>query len=76
MDTPALFAHINDSIRKLSPGAPAGETGEFFCECPDVGCHEMVALTLLEFDHLRAASPPRPILAIDHTAEPAAVPRA
>ena len=66
MDTPALFAHVNDSIRNLTPEAPPDEMWEFICECPDVACHELVTLTLDEFDERRAASPPEPILAIAH----------
>lgn len=66
MDTPALFEHVNDSIRNLTPEAPLGESWEFFCECPDVACHELVSLTLDEFDKHRTASPPEPILAIAH----------
>ncbi len=68
MDPDGLFGHVNDSIRKLAPEGPEGETWEFICECPDVACHAMVSLTLLEFDERRAASPPVPILA-SHAAD-------
>lgn len=61
-----LFAHVNDSIRKLAGEGPDAQTWEFICECPDVGCHVMVSLTLTEFDKRRGASPPVPILALDH----------
>jgi hypothetical protein len=66
MDAPGLFAHVNDSIRELAPEATPGQTWDFLCECRDVGCHELVTLTLFEFDDRRGASPPVPILAIDH----------
>ena len=63
MDADSLFGHVNDSIRELATEGQPAETWEFVCECPDVGCHEMVSLTLVEFDERRAASPPAPILA-------------
>jgi hypothetical protein len=65
MDGVGLFGQVNDSIRRIaSEGSPV-ETWEFICECPDVTCHSMVSLTLIEFDERRAATPPAPILA-DH----------
>jgi hypothetical protein len=60
------FGHVNDSIRRLATEGPDTETWEFFCECPDVECHTMVALTLLEFDERRAGASPVPILAAHH----------
>jgi hypothetical protein len=63
MDPDRLFGHVNDSIRRLATEGPLTETWEFICECSDVRCHEMVSLTLLEFDEHRAASPPAPVLA-------------
>lgn len=66
MDSDGLFGLVNDSIRGLAAGARADETWEFFCECPDVTCHALVSLTLLEFDERRGALPPLPILVEDH----------
>ncbi len=57
------FELVNDSIRRLAIDGPETETWEFFCECPDVGCHRLVTLTLIEFDERRTASPPVPVLA-------------
>jgi hypothetical protein len=54
MDADGLFGHVNDSIRKLAPDGAPGEAWEFLCECPDVECHAMVTLTLVEFDERRA----------------------
>jgi hypothetical protein len=68
LDPHRLFSHVNDSIRKLTPEDEPGQMWDFFCECPDVACHQLVALTLLEFDERRTASPPRPILANGHVA--------
>ncbi|HET7353985.1 MAG TPA: hypothetical protein VFJ11_08090 [Gaiellaceae bacterium] len=66
MEKSRVFAHVNDSIRKLaSDGSPA-QTWEFICECPELTCHTLVSLTLTEFDQRRAASPPLPILATEH----------
>jgi hypothetical protein len=66
MDSNGLFSHVNDSIRRLAPEDQANEAWDFFCECPDTRCHQLVALTVLEFDEHRRASPPRPILATAH----------
>jgi hypothetical protein len=66
MDADGLFGHVNDSIRKLATEGPGSDAWEFLCECPDVECHAMVSLTLLEFDQRRAASPPLPVLSSHH----------
>jgi hypothetical protein len=66
MEPQGAFGHVNDSIRKLATEGPATETWEFFCECPDLACHTLVTLTLVEFDERRAASPPAPIVATHH----------
>jgi hypothetical protein len=66
MEQGELFPHVNDSIRKLASEGLATETWEFICECPDLRCHALISLTLLEFDRQRAASPPAPILATEH----------
>ena len=66
MDANLLFGHVNDSIRRLAMEAPEDETWEFFCECPDVTCHALVSLTLVEFDERRAALPPVPIRISGH----------
>ncbi|HEY2355281.1 MAG TPA: hypothetical protein VGH79_10335 [Gaiellaceae bacterium] len=57
---------MNDSIRGLATDGPTDETWQFICECPDLGCHALVSLTLADFDARRAASPPSPILSIAH----------
>jgi hypothetical protein len=68
MDQDALFAHVNDSIRRLASDGPASQTWEFICECPDLRCHALVTITLGEFDERRAASPPVPIVVLEHAA--------
>lgn len=65
-DAAGLFGHVNNSIRGLATEAQTAETWEFFCECPDLGCHALVSLTLVEFDERRAALPPVPIVLADH----------
>jgi hypothetical protein len=67
MEQSQLFPHVNDSIRRLASQGPPTETWEFICECPDVRCHTMISLTLVEFDERRGASPPAPILASEHS---------
>jgi hypothetical protein len=66
LDANGLFGHVNDSIRGLATDGPTDETWQFICECPDLGCHALVSLTLADFDARRAASPPSPILSIAH----------
>jgi hypothetical protein len=66
MERDGLFVHVNDSIRKLAGQGPGGQTWEFICECPEVTCHTLVSLTLIEFDTRRASSPPVPVLAAQH----------
>ena len=66
MEDSGLFAHVNDSIRGLATEDQRAERWEFFCECPDLTCHTLVTLTLVEFDERRTALPPAPILATGH----------
>jgi hypothetical protein len=66
IDANDLFGHVNDSIRGLATDDPPDEAWQFICECPDLGCHALVSLTLVEFDARRAASPPPPILSLAH----------
>jgi hypothetical protein len=66
IDANNLFGHVNDSIRGLATDGPADETWQFICECPDLGCHALVAVTLADFDARRSASPPSPILSSTH----------
>lgn len=66
LEADGLFAHVNDSIRKLATESQRKETWEFLCECPDLECHALVTLTLREFDERRAASPPLPICVHHH----------
>ena len=68
IDADSLFGHVNDSIRGLAPEGPSDEAWEFICECPDLECHELVSLTLSEFDTFRSASPPSPIVSLHHVA--------
>jgi hypothetical protein len=62
-----LFVHINDSIRKLASDGSAADSWDFVCECPELTCRAAVNLTLVEFDERRAASPPIPVRAAEHT---------
>ena len=66
MEEPGLFAQVNNSIRSLATEAQASDIWEFFCECPDLACHALVSLTVVEFDERRTALPPAPILATGH----------
>ena len=68
MENNGVFVHVNDSIRRLASEGPATQTWEFICECPQLSCHTLVALTLTEFDERRAATPPLPVLATEHGA--------
>ena len=61
-----LYVHVNDSIRELASESPLTQRWEFICECSELGCRVPVSLTPTEFDALRAASPPIPVLAAGH----------
>jgi hypothetical protein len=67
MEHNGLFAEINDSIRKLASKESGTRRWEFICECPRNTCHALVTLSLSEFDERRAAAPPVPILAAEHS---------
>ena len=67
MESDGLFPHVNDSIRTLASEGAETQTWDFICECPELACHALVSLTLSEFDERRAASPPIPVLAAEHT---------
>lgn len=66
IDADGLFGHVNDSIRGLAIEGPIDELWQFICECPDLGCHALVSLTLADFDARRSASPPSPVLSLIH----------
>jgi hypothetical protein len=68
IDRDSLFGHVNDSIRGLATEGQTDETWQFICECPDLDCYVLVALTLDEFDALRSAAAPAPILSESHAA--------
>ena len=68
IDADELFGHVNDSIRGLATDGPVDELWQFICECPELGCHALVSITLADFDARRAASPPSPILSLSHAA--------
>jgi hypothetical protein len=70
MNPQAAFRQVNDSIREVAAVDPATDVFEFLCECRDIECHEMVSLTLREFDERRSASPPLPILAVHDGVRP------
>lgn len=57
---------VNDTIRDLAGRTTSHESWEFICECDDLGCFELVPLSLVEFDARRSAAPPRPVLAGRH----------
>jgi hypothetical protein len=67
MEQDRLFVEVNDRIRKLAGGYSTNQIWDFVCECPAVTCRSSVSLTLTEFDERRAASPPVPVHAREHT---------
>jgi phosphoglycolate phosphatase-like HAD superfamily hydrolase len=52
----ALFRHVNERIRDVGDrfGMEATEAN-FVCECADASCAELVALTLEEYESVRAS---------------------
>jgi hypothetical protein len=60
-----MFRDVNEGIvRGQWPGDPEGPIG-FRCECARLGCNTLVALTLAEYERVRA-SPRRFVIVRDH----------
>lgn len=55
-DTPSLFRHVNEQIRRLSTtfGVRADEEVRIVCECERPECAEQIPMTLDEYDRLRS----------------------
>jgi hypothetical protein len=53
---------VNDRMRDLARSRPGEERREFICECGDLGCTQLVALSLAEYDARRTGGG-SPILA-------------
>jgi hypothetical protein len=57
----SLFRSVNERIEELAEGAFRGAPGEgerawdFVCECADPTCSERIALTIAEYEQIRAA---------------------
>ena len=50
----ALLADVNVGIKEVAASSPSdGLDWEFFCECGDADCHEMVTLSVEAFSALR-----------------------
>ena len=61
-----ILREVNASIRELAGRASGIDAWQFLCECDDVGCLELVSLTLREYDERRNATSYAPILALHH----------
>lgn len=62
---PDLLAELNARVRELANSQTGGnQQWDFRCECGDRACKQVVAVTLVEFDALRAAG--APLLAEGH----------
>ena len=53
----ALFREVNEHIREAA-GRHGGDghVYEFMCECADPACHELVPLTVAQYEEIRASS--------------------
>jgi hypothetical protein len=54
----AVFREVNERIRELSEQFQVAEPSglvEFVCECSADRCHEMLSLTLPEYQHVRSS---------------------
>ena len=59
---------VNESVRAFAKRLESESIEwDFICECDDPDCHALVSLTLEQYDELRDAAPPEPVLA-DHNA--------
>lgn len=50
----ATFRALNENIQNLAATLGGREPFEFICECATAGCFERVALTLAEYERIRA----------------------
>lgn len=66
----ALFREVNESIEQVAAGfGGSNHQYRFVCECSDIECREQVALTLAEYEWVRA-DPARFVLAPGHELHP------
>lgn len=49
----AIFRKANEEIDKVAEAALLGGETPFLCECADMACHEIIFLTLAEYDEIR-----------------------
>lgn len=61
----AFFREVNDRIEDVARGFGGDDRYEFLCECVDLGCVERIALTLAEYEAVRANGR-RFVVARDH----------
>lgn len=51
-----LFREVNERVREISAQWDATTSVGFFCECSDTSCSELLDLTLVEYEAIRATS--------------------
>ena len=52
----ALFRAANERIQAINETFGAAlDDADFLCECSDTGCDERIALTMAEYEHVRAS---------------------
>jgi len=49
----ALFRDVNERIQDVATDFRVTDEASFVCECADIGCTQMVSLTLTEYEHVR-----------------------
>jgi hypothetical protein len=53
----SIFREVNERLEAINESlALASETATFVCECADLGCTEMIDLTLVEYESVRRES--------------------
>ena len=53
----ALFRRVNERVEEVNRAFDTIlEEGDFFCECADIDCMEMIAMTRSEYEQLREVS--------------------
>lgn len=50
----ATFRAVNENILDLASALGGDEPFEFICECSTAGCFERIAMTLTEYERIRA----------------------
>jgi hypothetical protein len=50
----SLYRAVNERIREISADWDVAQAAGFFCECADARCSELLSLTVVDYEAIRA----------------------